>query len=157
MFYSGGGSIIDFAKLIGTALFILDGKPVPAFYDNLKSVTNQINLNNLKNNLNMKNGWRTIEADGKTEVPSDLFVVANRMKIVEDVVQFETSYNIDELQNFDGFITSYLVRRDKPDDGYNYICYNFWKDKSSFELYSKSSINKSADSYYQGKLVLIGN
>lgn len=145
-------------KLIGTALFILDGKPVPAFYDNLKSTANQNNLLSLKNSLNMENGWRTIQADGKTEVPPDVFVVAHRMKVSEDVVKFENSYHLDENENVEGFLTSYLVRREKPDDGYNYICYNFWKDKSSFQNNGKSSSNKfqSVDSYYQGKLALIG-
>ena len=133
----GGGGIIDFIKLLSTALFILDGAPKPAFYDALLPVVGE------KLAFESEGGWRTIAADGKSFLSPEVFVSQNRFSVVEgQEVAFEKRWGSREsrLQEVPGFVGFFLLRRDasKADDGYNYIATTLWKDQEAFKAWMAS-------------------
>lgn len=165
----GGGGITDFVKLLGTALFILNGSPKPAFYDAL--------LVNPGETLSFatENGWRNVVSDGQNCIDPDIFMVQNKFKIVRGKeVDFEQQWaNRDsKLKEVPGFVGFSLLRRDadKADDGYNYISNVIWKNQRAFETWKSSDAFKSAHlnaggsevfyevppkmAFYEGKLTL---
>ena len=137
----GGGGIMDFVKLITTALFILDGSPKPAFWDAMLpvSVANEVDTK-----LKGDGGWRSIVADGVSEISPDIFVATNKFSVkAGQEVDFEKRWASREsnLKEFPGFMRFYLTRRDatKADDGVNYQTVSVWTNKAAFEnWYAKS-------------------
>ncbi|CAM9213038.1 unnamed protein product [Heterosigma akashiwo] len=136
----GGGGIGDFMKLLGTALFILDGAPKPAFYDGLLPVRAE----NLVPPGEQAGGWRSdLVADGQSEVPADVFIAMNRFTIPDEArVAFEQRWASREskLQELPGFLFFNMLRRDasKADDGYNYVSMTAWQDRAAFENWRTS-------------------
>jgi len=160
----GGGGIVDFVKLLSTALFILKGSPKPAFYDGLLPKKGTYKLD-----FATDEGWRQIPADGKNFLPTDIFVVQTRYEVDEksredfEKALTQADFNYDEA---DGFVGSFYQRRDatKADDRYNYIDTSIWKDKNSYNNYlaaaaviksvPKGLFEKKSPVYYEGKLAL---
>lgn len=167
----GGGGLTDFIKLVTTALFILDGKPKPAFYDGLLPA-----LSTDKVSFDSDGGWRKIESDGVNLLPTDIFVAQNRFRVSEgNQAAFEARWAARESQlaSVPGFISFYMLRRDadKADDGFNYISASIWKDQESFKAWQSSPDFAAAHSkagqgeslyegppriaFYEGKLALV--
>ena len=143
--HGGGGtmleSVVGFTKLLTTQLFILDGGPKVAFYDGLVPA---VNTANIKNDGEIKGGWRQIEADGKNFIEPDSFVVQSKYMIEPgQEVAFEEKFNEEKasLDFVDGSIGFYLLRRDadKADDGYNYIANSIWKSKEHYLSWKNSN------------------
>jgi len=147
----GGGGITDFMKLLGTALFILDGAPKPAFYDGiLPEVADEVGQVG-----SVKNGWRSdIVADGVNELNAEVFVAMNRFSIEPEMaIPFEQRWANREskLKEMPGFRFFSMMRRDatQADDGYNYISLSIWEDKAAFENWRSSQ--NFAQAHGQGK------
>ena len=107
----GGGGIIDFMKLLGTALFILDGSPKPAFYDALLLKTNEKLL------FATDNGWRNIPADGKNLLNSDVFLVHETFSVPNGKeIEFEQSFQsyLSSMNLPSGLVFSTLLRKMLP-------------------------------------------
>ena len=168
----GGGGITDFLKLLGTALFILDGGPKPAFYDALLVKSGE------KLEFATDNGWRSIVADGVNFIPADIIMTQNRFKVLEGKeVEFEQQWAAREsrLEEVPGFIGFTMLRRDasKADDGYNYISSTIWRDLAAFTNWKSSDAFKAAHTaagtqtkcyeeapklaVYEGKLTLMSD
>eukprot|EP00640_Fibrocapsa_japonica_P003225 CAMPEP_0113943270 /NCGR_PEP_ID=MMETSP1339-20121228/22520_1 /TAXON_ID=94617 /ORGANISM="Fibrocapsa japonica" /LENGTH=328 /DNA_ID=CAMNT_0000948099 /DNA_START=52 /DNA_END=1038 /DNA_ORIENTATION=+ /assembly_acc=CAM_ASM_000762 len=132
----GGGGITDFVKLLGTALFILDGAPKPAFFDGLLPLASDAPS---KIASKAVDGWRKdIVADGENLVEPEVFVAMNRFSIPEEArIPFEQRWakRESELKDLPGFRFFNMLRRDatEADDGYNYISMSVWEDRGSFE------------------------
>lgn len=165
----GGGGIVDFMQLIGTALFILDGSPKPAFYDALCLERGEIL------NFATDNGWRNIKADGENLIDPDIFAVQIGFAIKSgSEIKFEQAFAKREnpMRGAPGFVGFSLLRRDatKADDGCNYVYHSMWTSQKAFEdwrqtdAYKQSEANKGEYtslyeekpklSFYQGKLAL---
>lgn len=165
----GGGGITDFIKLLGTALFILNGSPKPAFYDALLVKEGE------RLSFATDNGWRNIPADGVNFLDSDVFMAQNRFKILPGrELEFEQYWAMREsnLDATPGFVAFSLLRRDadKADDGFNYISSTIWRSKEAFEAWTKSDAFKASHAkagsvggtyaekpklaFYEGKLTL---
>ena len=168
----GGGGLTSFIQLITTALFILDGKPRPAFYDGLLPVTSTETMPFVS-----AEGWRKVEADGVNLLPTDIFVAQNRFVVKTGKERdFEERWASREskLASVPGFLGFYMLRRDaaKADDNFNYISTSLWKDMDSFQAWQRSPEFASAHSkaspsagesiyegpprvaFYEGKLAL---
>lgn len=131
----GGGGIMDFVKLITTALFILDGGPKPAFWDAMLPIN--VGGDN-DNKFKGDGGWRNIPADGISEIKPDIFVASNKFSVKPgEEVNFESRWaqRQQSLSEYPGFMRFYLARRDasKADDGINYQAISVWSDKASFD------------------------
>jgi len=142
----GGGGIKDFMQLLTTALFILKGKPNPAFYDGLHPlVTSNLEGEIFRSIRPNSEGWRTVEADGVNEIPHDLIVVQDRYAVKEDQrATFENALGLGEAQsvlaNAPGFFGTFVQRRDaaKADDNCNYMISHMFKDVDSFHKFKAS-------------------
>jgi heme-degrading monooxygenase HmoA len=157
----GGGGIGDFMQLLSTALFILKGSPKPAFYDGLLMKPGTYNLG-----FATDEGWRQVNADGKTLLPTDVFAVQTRYNVDDKQCQvFEKTMKESEdlMAGYDGYAGSFVMRRDasKADDGYNYIHMSIWKDKQSYDSFKTIAKPLAADlavarspAFYEGKLAL---
>ena len=139
----GGGGIKDFIQLLSTALFILKGKPNPAFYDGLYPlVTSNLQGETFHSIRPNSEGWRTVEADGVNEIPHDLIVVQDRYSVKEDQrAIFENALGLGEaksvMMNAPGFFGTFVQRRDatKADDSCNYMISHMFKDVDSFHKF----------------------
>lgn len=166
----GGGGIVDFLKLIGTALFIIDGSPKPAFYDALLVSTGE------KLSFATDNGWRTIPADGVNFLPGEIFMAQNKFKVLPGrEADFEAQWASREsrLQGVPGFVAFSMLRRDadKADDGFNYISSTIWRSVDAFNSWRTSDSFKASHAaaaeqpkcyeesprlaFYEGKLTLV--
>lgn len=149
----GGGGIMDFVQLLSTALFILNGKPNPAFYDGLIPQVSSFSNSDLGIQPN-ENGWRDFGdlADGEHCLPADVIVVQDKFVVKDDSKSsFEEVWSSREsaLKGYSGFVGFLLQRRDalKADDKFNYIATTMWKDMNSFDGFKKAMIENAA----QGK------
>ena len=135
---------MDFVQLLSTALFILKGKPNPAFYDCIapqvsRTITDDFLF------LQSPSGWRAVNADGVSLLPSDLVVVQDRFSVDEaGMMAFER----DSCESAgvpgdgaEGFYGRFVQRRDatKADDSVNYLVTTMFKDIQSYNKF------KSAD------------
>mmetsp|Transcript_21155 Transcript_21155/g.22939 ORF Transcript_21155/g.22939 Transcript_21155/m.22939 type:complete len:308 (-) Transcript_21155:92-1015(-) len=141
----GGGGIVDFIRLVTTALFIVKGSPKPAFYDALLFKGGE------RVAFDAVNGWRQVNADGVNLLPTDIFMAQNRFKITPGKeVEFEQHWANREskLQDVPGFLGFSLLRRDadKADDGFNYISCSIWKDMKAFQAWRESESFATAHS-----------
>lgn len=142
----GGGKITDFIQLIGTALFILNGKPKPAFYDAILPLPSTEKLP-----FTHPAGWRNVESDGVNLLPTDVFVSQNRFRVAKGKhLEFEAKWKDREssLATVPGFLSFYMLRRDadKADDGFNFISTSIWKDMQSFKDWQSSASFAAAHS-----------
>ena len=167
----GGGGILDFMRLISTALFIIKGSPKPAFFDGIAQGTNGVAVKRLMEELEVSGGWRTVVADGEREVSADVFVASRKFTVNEiDRVAFETSMGaaINTSTSNDVLFCNLLRRdADKSDDGFNYSLLVFFSDRGAFEsfrksdsyvsLFSSNSGSSSTDVFYDGKLALFSS
>eukprot|EP01036_Dinobryon_divergens_P033229 gene33229-42967_t len=121
--------------------------------------------------------WRTGDAfkeahGGPKPAFFDALLPQTRYAIADkDLLPFEQAFNNlrisnggDEGGNSDGFVGSFLQRRDatKADDGYNYLMTTIWKDRSGYEAFATSTadgftipVASAGKVFYEGKLVLI--
>ena len=165
----GGGGIMDFMKLLSTALFILNGGPKPAFYDGLLLEASKLSsMSSSSLGFEGDNGWRSIAADGENFINPDLFVVSKKYS-VKQPVDFEQAYSKKQrgAQDFEGLLGALLQRRDadKSDDGFNYISTFFFKNKEAYEKYNQAFVGTSNEEekytdkitsvFYEGKLALM--
>ena len=142
----GGGTIFGFAEMLISSLMVLKGGPKPAFYDGLMPLSTSPDA--LINEWQQADGWRSVVADGKTPLKSDVYVAMNRFKVFPgSEVAFEQRWSQREsdLQNCEGFQTFVLLRRDalQADDGYNYSTLTVWKDEASFQKWREGSSKKA--------------
>ena len=163
----GGGGIMDFMKLLSTALFILNGGPKPAFYDAISLEASKLpSMSATSLGFEGDNGWRTVPADGENFINPDLFVNVKRY-LVSKPVEFEQAYSKKGGQEFEGLLGTLLQRRDadKSDDGYNYQTTFFFKNKEAYEKYVQANVgissaeekfvDKTTTVFYEGKLALM--
>lgn len=135
----GGGSLFGFVEMLVNATFTLNGAPKPAFYDALLPVTTPPDMSGKR----VEAGWRVVEADGRNVLDAECFAVMNRFRVAEGrEIDFEQRWAQREskLKEMDGFKAFFMLRRDgmKADDGFNYSSVTFWKDRASFESWTKS-------------------
>ena len=131
----GGGGITDFMQLIGTALFILNGSPKPAFYDSLL-----VRSGESISSFASDEGWRQVVADGQNLLPGELILIQDKYSVKKNQeVAFEqiwhqaTDISAENARTrLGGFVGFTLLRRDadKADDGYNYIVSTLWRSQS---------------------------
>lgn len=174
----GGGSIIDFMKLIGTALFIIDGSPKPAFYDCLRYQTStNPATSSLVSPYVSAEGWRSLEADGNSVLNPEVFLSQFTYKVTnpndfEQEITMEMS-SVIKSSEAQGLLVSTVLRRDadKADDDYNYILNMIWTNKESYIKFmscSEGNVLKRitapnamfyqgspSPAFYEGKLTLI--
>ena len=164
----GGGGIMDFIKLLSTALFILNGGPKPAFYDGLFLESSKMPSMSAKSlGFEGDNGWRSVVADGENFIAPDLFVHVKKFNVLNPV-EFEKAYSNKKRINLDeGLLGTLLQRRDaeKADDKYNYQSIFFFKDVNSYEKYTQTNVGKLNEEekfsdkiksfFYEGKLALM--
>ena len=145
----GGGGIGDFLQLLTTALFILKGKPNPAFYDailpKIGASANEKDLNIVANSA----GWRDVHADGENLIAPDILVAQDRFSVKDDLKkEFEEVWAKREtaLSTFPGFVAFFMQRRDatKADDAVNYIATSVWKDQQAYEGFKEAMMQKAA-------------
>ena len=133
----GGGGIMDFVQLLTTALFILNGKPNPAFYDAVHPKVSPSVLVDFKDlRPPAESGWRVVEADGVNVLPPDLVVVQDRYAVGnEGRAAFESSAAGAGQSSMPGFFCSFVQRRDAPkaDDGANYILTSLWRSIEAYK------------------------
>jgi len=153
-------------QLLTTALFILKGKPRPAFFDALlPTVSPSIQTDFLALKPN-EAGWRDVPSDGVNLLPADLIVVQDRFSVEDkDRKAFEESLaggNNGDLGKklTPGFFGSFVQRRDavKPDDSFNYVVTSMWKDMGAFQSFQGGlPLNPAASSSvaYEAKLALL--
>jgi heme-degrading monooxygenase HmoA len=142
----GGGTIFGFAEMLISSLMVLKGGPKPAFYDGLIPISTSPDA--LINEWQQADGWRSVIADGKNPLKSDVYVAMNRFKVFPgSEVAFEQRWKEREsdLENCEGFQTFVLLRRDalQADDGYNYSTLTVWKDEASFQKWREGSSKKA--------------
>lgn len=175
----GGGSIMDFMQLIGTALFILKGKPRPAFFDAVLPISSGMTNADLGIAPN-ENGWRDVAADGKTDLPADVIVAQDRFSVRDDCkAAFEKVWQEREskLKDFPGFFGFFMQRRDASvaDDGVNYIASSMWQSKAHFDAFKATMLQQAKENgaapsktmellnsppkiiLYEGKLALLSS
>lgn len=145
----GGGGIMDFVQLLSTALFILKGKPNPAFYDAILPVESGLTNADLGIEPNAA-GWRDVKGDGKEFLPTDVIVAQDRFSVKEESRKdFETVFAEREskLKEHAGFFGFFLQRRDalKADDGVNYIANSMWQSLQHYEDFKSSMLAKAAE------------
>eukprot|EP01031_Cornospumella_fuschlensis_P029469 gene29469-35569_t len=139
----GGGGITDFIKLLSTALFILKGSPQPAFYDGLLVQPGE------KLDFFTDAGWRSVQADGVTLLPTDVFMAQNRFAVPpQNAAAFEQRWAAREsyLSTIPGFVGFSMLRRDaeKADDGFNYMSTTLWRSQQAFDQWRQSDQFKAA-------------
>ena len=145
----GAGGIGDFLQLLTTALFILKGKPNPAFYD---AILPKIGANANEKDLNIvanSAGWRDVPADGENLVAPDIIVAQDRFSVKDESrKEFEDVWSKREtaLSSFPGFVAFFMQRRDatKADDSVNYIATSVWKDQQAYEGFKEAMMQKAA-------------
>ena len=88
----GGASIGAFVKAMVSSLRVLKGPPKPAFYDGL------LQLSSAPESVpKTVDGWRKIDADGKSVLSAESFVACNQFFVPEaDAVAFEEVSTSDE-------------------------------------------------------------
>lgn len=115
----GGTSIGAFVKTMISSAMVLKGAPRPAFYDGLlQQSTKPESLPAIVD------GWRSVEADGVNTLPAECFVACNQFFVPpENAAAFEQRWANREskLQEFDGFISFSMLRRDGQAKGM-YFC-----------------------------------
>ncbi|KAG5189590.1 hypothetical protein JKP88DRAFT_205998 [Tribonema minus] len=168
----GGGGISDFVKLLTTAIFILDGAPKPAFYSGLIPVVGGAGQAEVGR---VAGGWRTdVVADGVKHIPAEVYVELNRFQARPDArADFEKLWAATEtaVAGAGDMVFTTLLRRDVPDDGYNYIAMTAWKSREAAEQWRNSSgaavaaaatrdaagllAAPAKPAYYEGVLVLV--
>jgi heme-degrading monooxygenase HmoA len=153
----GGTSIGAFVTTMVSSLFVLRGPPRPAFYDGLllQSTTPD-------SIPDIVDGWRQVEADGVTTLPTECFIACNQFFISSDnTVAFEQKWanRKSMLSDCDGFVAFTMLRRDGQQKGHgtvpvdpsepNYISTTIWKSKAAFDKWRTGNAFRQA--HGQGK------
>ena len=148
----GGTSIGAFLSTMINSAFVLRGPPRPAFYDGL--LLQSMAPESLPETVD---GWRSVEADGVTTLPTECFVAQNQFYVPqENAVAFEQRWanRKSQLQECDGFVAFSMMRRDGQAQGHGtvpmdeseptYLSTTIWKDQVSFEQWRKGTAFKKA-------------
>jgi len=143
----GGASLGAFVSTMVNSALVLQGPPRPAFYDGL-IVQSTIPTTMPK----LVDGWRDIEADGKTILPNECFVACNQFYVSsENGPMFEKRWADREskLKECEGFVGFSLLRRDGQVKGHGvapvntdeptYLSTTVWKDRKSFDSWRTGS------------------
>lgn len=148
----GGTSIGAFLSTMINSAFVLRGPPRPAFYDGL--LVQSIKPENIPTTVD---GWRQVNADGVTTLPTECFVACNQFFVPpSNAAAFEQRWANREskLQECDGFVSFSMLRRDGQAKGHGtvevdqseptYVSTTIWKDKASFEQWRKGTAFQKA-------------
>jgi len=145
----GGGTIKGVASmLLATARNTKGGKPKPAYWEGLlpTSIEGTPPADGA--------GFRTVETDGTTTLPTDCFIAMNRFSVRPGMGgAFEARFASREstLKDYDGFKGFLMLRRDgnkkpndgdEPDDGCTHSTFSVWKDRGAFEAWRSDSAAK---------------
>lgn len=113
----GGTSITAFLSTMVNSALVLRGAPRPAFFDGL-------HLQGVKPATvpETVDGWRNVEHDGVTTLPTECFVAMDKFFIPpgSDSLEFEKAWTTSksQLKGSNGFVFSSLLRRDGQAKGY---------------------------------------
>jgi len=135
----GGGTIGGIAGMLVATAMNTKGKPKTAMWEGLlpESVVPQA-----APTRSSTTGWRTVAADGVTQLEGEAYIAMNRFSISAGMESaFEARFAVREstLRSFDGFKGFLLLRRDgKDDDGFTHSTWSVWQDKASFEEWRAS-------------------
>jgi heme-degrading monooxygenase HmoA len=148
----GGTSIGAFMSTMLNSLQVLKGAPKPAFYDGLllqSTVPDTV--------PEIVDGWRNVEADGVTVLPTEVFVACNQFFVSkENAKEFEQRWagRTSKLQECEGFIGFTMLRRDGTAKGHgvaplgvdepSYLSTTLWKDRAAFDAWKTGSAFKQA-------------
>jgi len=148
----GGGTVGGVAAMLIATAKNTKGKPKPAYWQGLLPVSTP------GNPPSDGEGWRRIEADGKSTLPRDCFVAMNRFAIqpgMHDVFEDRFAARESSLTEYDGFQGFLLLRRDgakkagdggEPDDGVTHSTFSIWKNRDAFEAWKSDSATKEKGS-----------
>uniref|UniRef100_A0A7R9ZKE1 ABM domain-containing protein n=1 Tax=Craspedostauros australis TaxID=1486917 RepID=A0A7R9ZKE1_9STRA len=97
-------------------------------------------------------GWRSVTADGVTNLPTECFVAQNQFFVPpENAPAFEQRWAQREskLKDCDGFVTFSMLRRDGQAKGHGtvemtneeptYLSTTIWKDRASFQAWREGT------------------
>ena len=156
----GGTSISAFMSTMISSALILKGPPRPAFYDGLLLQSTQIQPEDVPLTVD---GWRNIQADGITNLPTECFVACNQFYVpFENGPQFEQRWANREstLKQCDGFVAFVMMRRDIGGKGHGvvpfdeqseptYVSTTIWKNREAFENWRKGTAFQKAHGQQQ--------
>ena len=163
----GGTSISAFMSTMISSALILKGPPRPAFYDGLLLQSTQIQPEDVPLTVD---GWRNIQADGITNLPTECFVVCNQFYVpFENGPQFEQRWANREstLKQCDGFVAFVMMRRDIGGKGHGvvpfdeqseptYVSTTIWKNREAFENWRKGTAFQKAHGQQQSSASVRG-
>jgi len=139
----GGGTVGGIASMLLATAMNTKGKPKAAMWEGTLPVSV------VPESVPEAGGWREVEADGTTTLPTECFVAMNRFSVNEGFAgAFEQRFAAREstLQSFEGFRGFQLLRRDGDDpDGFTHSTWSVWDDKASFDVW-RTSEKKSPQS-----------
>lgn len=148
----GGTSLVAFITTLVSSARTLQGAPRPAFYDGLlqQSIIPQSTPTTI-------DGWRQVEADGTTTLPTECFIACNQFYVPqENAAAFEQRWKDREstLSSCDGFVSFSMLRRDGQAKGHGvkpveeseptYLSTTIWKDREAFKAWTMSNNFKKA-------------
>jgi len=148
----GGTSLWAFVTTMVSSASVLKGAPKPAFYDGL-----------LQQSIipasvpDLVEGWRNVEADGKSILPAECFVACNQFFVPSENAQgFEQRWKnrTSKLKECDGFVSFSMLRRDIKAKGHgvtpmgeeepSHTSCTIWKDRAAFEGWKSGAAFKDA-------------
>ncbi len=148
----GGTSIGAFLSTMMNSALVLRGPPRPAFYDGL--LVQSIVPDSVPETVD---GWRNVEADGITTLPTECFIACNQFYVpLENAAAFEQRWASREskLKECDGFVSFAMLRRDGQAKGHGtvemdsseptYMSTTIWKDHASFIAWKNGSAFQQA-------------
>jgi len=143
----GGTSIGAFLSTMVNSALVLRGPPRPAFYDGL--LQQSMVPESIPTTVD---GWRSIEADGVTNLPTECFVACNQFFVPpSNAADFELRWvnRESKLQECEGFVSFSMLRRDGQAKGHGtvemdaseptYVSTTIWKDRTCFDAWRNGS------------------
>lgn len=148
----GGGTVGGVVSMLAATARNTYGKPKPCFWKGLlpESIPG--------NPPDDGEGWRRIDADGKTMLPTDCFVAMNRFSVkpgMESAFERRFAERESTLKDCNGFRGFLLLRRDggkqpgdgkDPDDGYTHSTFSIWDSRANFDDWMSGQKNKKPSS-----------
>ena len=148
----GGTSIGAFLSTMVSSAMVLQGAPRPAFYDGLL-----LQSAPPESVPEITDGWRSVEADGVTVLPTECFVACNQFYVPsENAASFEQRWAAREskLKECDGFVAFGMLRRDGQAKGHGtspmtpdeptYQSTTIWRDRAAFDARREGNNFKAA-------------
>lgn len=147
----GGGTVQGVVSMLAATAMNTKGKPKPAYWRGLlpESLPGRPPADG--------EGWKRVEADGQSTLPTDCFVAMNRFSVRSGSERaFEKRFADREssLKDQEGFRGFLLLRRDggkqpgdgkEPDDGYTHSTFSVWDSKANFDAWMSESKKKKPE------------